>query len=352
MKKVLLIEDDTILRETTAELLELADYDVRTASDGKKGVQLAKEYLPEVIVCDIMMPELDGYGVLKTLSEEQITKGIPFIFLTAKTERKDIRKGMELGADDYLTKPFEEQELLGAIESRLAKMAILKDSALETEVSAFIPDSDQEMRTIHQLKNFIDDNGEEATYASGEVVYREGMHSNTAYLVLQGVVKTHRLDEMGKELITGIYKPDDFFGFTSFTKNLPHNEYATAMEKTLLVGISTQELKNLLEENHALAMELMQVLSENLSDAKEQLLEMAYGSVRRKTASTILKFAEKLQKDTEGNLHILRSDLASVAGMATETLIRTLSSFKKEGLISIDNRNIKILDTEALSRVS
>jgi len=352
MKKVLLIEDDTILRETTAELLELADYDVRTASDGKKGVQLAKEYLPEVIVCDIMMPELDGYGVLKTLSEEQITKGIPFIFLTAKTERKDIRKGMELGADDYLTKPFEEQELLGAIESRLAKMAILKDSALETEVSAFIPDSDQEMRTIHQLKNFIDDNGEEATYTSGEVVYREGMHSNTAYLVLQGVVKTHRLDEMGKELITGIYKPDDFFGFTSFTKNLPHNEYATAMEKTLLVGISTQELKNLLEENHALAMELMQVLSENLSDAKEQLLEMAYGSVRRKTASTILKFAEKLQKDTEGNLHILRSDLASVAGMATETLIRTLSSFKKEGLISIDNRNIKILDTEALSRVS
>ncbi len=350
MKRVLLIEDDTILRETTAELLELSDYEVQTASDGEKGVQVAKDYLPEVIVCDIMMPELDGYGVLKNLSQDQKTKGIPFIFLSAKTERKDIRKGMELGADDYLTKPFEEHELLGAIESRLAKIAILKDSGVATESAT--SDTDQEMCTIHQLKNFIDDNGEETNYAAGETIYRESMHSNTAYLVLKGVVKTHKLDEMGKEFITGIYKPDDFFGFTSFTKHIPHQEYATAMEESRLMGISTQQLKNLLDKNHPLAMELMQVLSENLSDAKEQLLEMAYGSVRRKTASTILKFAEKLQKDADGNLHILRSDLASVAGMATETLIRTLSSFKKEGLISIDNRNIKILDTEALGRVS
>lgn len=350
MKKILLIEDDTILRETTAELLELADYEVQTASDGKKGIELAKEYLPEVIVCDIMMPELDGYGVLQTLSQNENTRGIPFIFLSAKTERKDIRKGMNLGADDYLTKPFEEQELIGAIESRLAKMSILKDSTGEKELKR--PTNDGEMRTIHQLKNFIDDNGEELSYANGESVYREGMHSNTAYLIIKGVVKTHKLDEMGKELITGIYKADDFFGFTSFTKNIPHQEYATAMENTILISISTEKLKNLLEKNHALTMELMQVLSENLSEAKEQLLEMAYGSVRRKTAQTILKFAEKLQKDPDGNLHILRSDLASVAGMATETLIRTLSSFKKEGLIRIDNRNIKILDTKALSRVT
>lgn len=348
--KIVLIEDDTILRETTAELLDLAGYQVKTASDGKRGVQVAKEYLPDVIISDIMMPELDGYGVLQDLSQDQSTKGIPFIFLTAKTERKDIRKGMELGADDYLTKPFEEHELLGAIESRLAKIAILKESAVEAESKN--SGTDQDMSTIHHLKNFIDDNGDETNYKTGEIIYRESMHSSTAYLVLKGVVKTHKLDEMGKELITGIYKADDFFGFNSFTKNIPHQEYATAIEETQLIAISTKKLKNLLEENHALTMELMQVLSENLSDAKEQLLEMAYGSVRRKAANTILKFAEKLQEDSMGNLHILRSDLASVAGMATETLIRTLSSFKKEGLISIDNRNIRILDLEALSRVT
>lgn len=350
MTKILLIEDDTILRETTAELLELSNYEVRTASDGMKGVEVAKAYQPDVIVCDIMMPELDGYGVLKTLTEEPGTQGIPFIFLTAKTERKDVRKGMELGADDYLTKPFEEQELIGAIESRLAKIAILKEATVVIE--SVEANAESEIQTLHQLKNFIDDNGMETSYSSGESIYREGMHSNTAYLILKGVVKTHKLDEMGKELITGIYKADDFFGFTSFTKNIAHQEYATVMEETLLVAISTQKLKELLEKNNALAMELMQVLSENLTEAKAQLLEMAYGSVRKKAAHTILKFAEKLQKDAEGNLHILRSDLASVAGMATETLIRTLSSFKKEGLISINNRNIKILDMEALTKVN
>lgn len=350
MTKILLIEDDTILRETTAELLELSNYEVRTASDGMKGVEVAKAYQPDVIVCDIMMPELDGYGVLKTLTEEPGTQGIPFIFLTAKTERKDVRKGMELGADDYLTKPFEEQELIGAIESRLAKIAILKEATVVIE--SVEANAESEIQTLHQLKNFIDDNGTETSYSSGESIYREGMHSNTAYLILKGVVKTHKLDEMGKELITGIYKADDFFGFTSFTKNIAHQEYATVMEETLLVAISTQKLKELLEKNNALAMELMQVLSENLTEAKAQLLEMAYGSVRKKAAHTILKFAEKLQKDAEGNLHILRSDLASVAGMATETLIRTLSSFKKEGLISINNRNIKILDMEALTKVN
>lgn len=350
MKKIVLIEDDTILRETTAELLQLSNYEVQTASDGKKGVVLAQNYLPDVIVCDIMMPELDGYGVLQALSENSSTKSIPFIFLSANTERKDIRKGMNLGADDYLTKPFEEQELIGAIESRLAKIAILKESK-ETVIAA-PSDRNPILHSLHQLKNFIDDHGEALNYGAGECIYREGMHSNRVYLIIKGIVKTHKLDEMGKELITGIYKADDFFGFTSFTKNTPHQEYATAMEEIEMMSISAEQLKNLLEKNHALTMELMQALSEYLSEAKEQLLEMAYGSVRRKTALTLLKFSEKLQKDSDDNLHVLRSDLASVAGMATETLIRTLSSFKKEGLIRIDHRNIKIMDVNALKRIT
>lgn len=350
MKKVVLIEDDVILRDTTAELLQLSGYEVQTAADGKKGIQLVKECLPEVIICDIMMPEMDGYGVLEALSQDQITQGIPFIFLSAKTERKDIRKGMDLGADDYLTKPFEEHELVGAIESRLVKVAILDEARIHrTSVDA---DKEFQMRTIHQLKNHIDDYGKAHKYPMGETIYREGMQASKIYLIIHGVVKTHKLDETGKELITGIYKADDFFGFTSFTKNMPHLEYATAMEETSLMSISSEELITLLKKNHSLSMELMQTLSENLSEAKQQLLEMAYGSVRKKAAHTLLKFAEKLPQDADGNLHILRSDLASVAGMATETLIRALSSFRKEGLIRIDNRNIKILDVKALGRVT
>src|SRR6056297_2286819 len=127
MKSVLLIEDDSVLRENTAELLEFSGYAVKTASNGKKGVTAAIEFLPDVIICDIMMPELDGYGVLRAIMEEESTRNIPFIFLSAKTEYQDVRKGMQLGADDYLTKPFEENELIGAIESRMARAAILKD---------------------------------------------------------------------------------------------------------------------------------------------------------------------------------------------------------------------------------
>ena len=345
VKKILLIEDDTILRENTAELLELSNYEVRTASNGRKGVRAAKDYLPDVIVCDIMMPELDGYGVLEALSKDIQTKAIPFIFLSAKTERRDVRKGMEMGADDYLTKPFEEAELIGAIESRLAKSAILKDTPGAN------PPTPTSVKTIHDLKDFVLENGQRNEFKTGETVYSEGNYSVTVYLVIYGIVKSHKLDRNGKDLITGLYRTDDFFGFSSFAPNSTHGEDATAMEDTCLVGISTQTLQNILEQNHDLTLELMQFLSENLTKTKEQLLEMAYGSVRKKTASTILKFAEKLQKDSKGNLHILRSDLASVAGMATETLIRTLSSFKKEGLIDIENRNIRILNLEKLDRV-
>ena len=104
MRTILLIEDDTALRENTAELLELADYDVLTAPNGRIGIDMAKDNIPNIIVCDIMMPEIDGYGVLEALSIDEKTTHIPFIFLSAKTEHKEIRKGMDLGADDYLTK--------------------------------------------------------------------------------------------------------------------------------------------------------------------------------------------------------------------------------------------------------
>ncbi|MDX1315347.1 MAG: response regulator, partial [Eudoraea sp.] len=246
MKKVLLVEDDTVLRESTAELLELSNYQVFTAPNGISGVQVALEEKPDVIVCDIMMPEMDGYAVLKALSENDSTRTIPFIFLSAKTERSDVRKGMELGADDYLTKPFEEAELIGAIESRIAKMAILKDLDEESGTE----EAGQEVvSNLNELKNFIYDNGMDYEFALGDAVYREGDNSNTVYLVLTGVVKTHKLDEQGKELITGIHKPDDFFGLTNFTRNIPYPEYATAMEDTRCVGINKTALREVLQDN-------------------------------------------------------------------------------------------------------
>lgn len=182
MKRILLIEDDRALRENTAELLELSDYEVTTAPNGKLGIAAAKENLPDIIVCDIMMPEIDGYGVLENLSADEKTKHIPFIFLSAKTEHKEIRKGMDLGADDYLTKPFEEEDLISAVESRLAKAELLNRLLGTTANSPQV--SEDEMRTLHELKNFFDDNGEIDNFAPGEIIYNEGAHSHKIYLIL------------------------------------------------------------------------------------------------------------------------------------------------------------------------
>ena len=122
---ILIIDDNEDIRENTAEILSLGGYKTITAENGKKGVEAALSERPDLIVCDIMMPELDGYGVLHLLRKNPDTENIPLIFLTAKAERSDLRKGMEMGADDYVTKPFEEIELMNAIESRLKKYSVL-----------------------------------------------------------------------------------------------------------------------------------------------------------------------------------------------------------------------------------
>ncbi|MBK7410305.1 MAG: response regulator [Saprospirales bacterium] len=127
MNKILVIEDHLEVRENLHELLELCNYHVISAPDGTKGIQLAISEQPDLILCDIMMPGgVDGYDVLTTLGRHPETAAIPFIFLTARADKTDIRRGMQLGADDYLTKPFEEQELLRVIQLRLHKSHLLK----------------------------------------------------------------------------------------------------------------------------------------------------------------------------------------------------------------------------------
>lgn len=343
MKTILLIEDDTALRENTAELLELSGFRVVTAPNGKIGIEKARRELPNIIICDIMMPEVDGYGVLEAMVSKQETNAIPFIFLSAKTEHKEVRKGMDLGADDYLTKPFDEEELLSAVESRLAKASILENRQK----------SDAEMpMDLNQLKNFFCDEGEESAYKRGETIYRKGERSNRLYLILKGVVKTHTMDNNAKELITGLYKADDFLGLTTFDESTPYTETATAVEETEIVGISKNHLLEILKNNQSVSIALMNLLTDNLSTIKEQLLQMAYSSVRKKTAATILQFLDVLNKKPELPIRISRMDLATTAGIATESLIRTLSDFKKDGLIDIEGRNIHILDPEGLRNMN
>ncbi len=126
MTKILVIEDEVSVRENLADLLEANDYDVVCAENGFLGAVWAFEHIPDLIVCDVMMPEIDGHGVLEALRQSSTTAMIPFIFLTAMADIHSVRKGMELGADDYLTKPFENIDLLKAIEVKLQRKATLE----------------------------------------------------------------------------------------------------------------------------------------------------------------------------------------------------------------------------------
>lgn len=121
MKKILVVEDTKSVREEIVTILEFENFDVLEAENGMIGFEYARKYLPDLIVCDVLMPELDGFGLLKLLREEPSTSTTPFIFLTAKAAKEDWRGGMDLGADDYLTKPFTPEELINAIRTRLEK---------------------------------------------------------------------------------------------------------------------------------------------------------------------------------------------------------------------------------------
>jgi len=138
MALVLLIEDDDLLREEASEYLRFGGYEVVTAQDGIEGIEGVRQYMPDIIVCDVTMPRLDGYGVLLELRSSPDTLHIPFIFLTARVEKQDVRYGMTIGADDYLTKPFSFEELTEAIEAQLKKKAELNLTA------------DREMQTLRQ----------------------------------------------------------------------------------------------------------------------------------------------------------------------------------------------------------
>src|SRR5688500_18502359 len=170
-KTILVIDDNSDIRDNTAEILELAGYKTFTAENGKRGVDIAVREKPAVIVCDIMMPELDGYGVLHLLRKNADTQNIPFIFLTAKTERSDFRKGMEMGADDYITKPYDDIELLNAIEVRLKKSEILGANYSSTQqgVTQFIKDI-KGSGLLQQLN----DQYQVESYPKKQTVYQEG----------------------------------------------------------------------------------------------------------------------------------------------------------------------------------
>jgi CRP/FNR family transcriptional regulator, cyclic AMP receptor protein len=344
MKKILLIEDNDEVRENTAEILELSNYKVFTAPNGKDGVEIGFRELPDLIVCDIMMPVLDGYGVLHMLSKNPQTSAIPFIFLTAKSEKSDFRKGMEMGADDYITKPFDGIELLNAIEARLRKTEALKKNFTHDAkgVNEFLESAEQTGRV--QLTS---NEREVNTYKKKQSLYSEGQRPVAVYFIIEGKVKVSRTNEDLKELITNIYGPGDFFGYTSILEETNYKDNAEILEDAELMLIPRKDFLELINNDAAVARQFIRLLTHNVMEKEESLLNLAYSSLRKKVANGLIQVLTKF-KDGKGALEISRENLANIIGSATESLIRTLSDFKSEGLIDIKHGKIIIMDEKKL----
>ncbi|OIN56355.1 response regulator [Arsenicibacter rosenii] len=350
MQTLLLIEDNDALRENTAEILELSGYQVLTAENGKIGVEVAIREKPDLIICDIMMPVLDGYGVLHMLHKHDDTAHIPFIFLTAKTERNDFRKGMEMGADDYVMKPFEEIELLNAVESRLRKADLTKKHYAPTleGLDALIRDSGGSS----ELNKLIE-NREIRTYRKKEEIYAEGRPSHYLFFLQKGRVKTFKSNELGKELIVDLLAAPTYFGYKSLLQETFYADTAVAMEDAEVCLIPKQDFFMLLNKNVEVAQQFIRMLAENIDEKEDQLIKLAYNSVRKRVADALLRFYESVKANgtTNPGLPLLREDLANAAGTSLETAIRTLSDFKDEKLIDIQSGQVIILSADRLRRM-
>lgn len=346
MKKILVIEDNKDILENTAELLELSNYKVFKAANGKEGVEQALAQTPDLILCDIMMPELDGYGVLHMVQKHPDLQNVPFIFLTALTEKHDIRKGMSLGADDYISKPFDTTDLLNAIENRLKKAEAINKrishSPIANELGGIAS-------TEKILQAFIEGRNTDK-FKKRQRIYTEGNHPVRLYYVQKGRVKIFKTNNDGKDLITKIANPGEFFGYTALFENSVYKESADALEDCEIIAIPSNEFEELVHSNSDVTRKFIKILAADVSEKEEELLRIAYNSLRRKVADALLTVQKKYS--SEKYINVSRENLAAVAGTATESLIRTLTDFKAENLIDIVDGKISITNHQKLERLA
>jgi CRP-like cAMP-binding protein/CheY-like chemotaxis protein len=349
MKSILVIDDNADIRDNTAEILDLGGYKTFTAENGKRGVEVAMKEKPDVIVCDIMMPELDGYGVLHLLRKNPDTQNIPFIFLTAKTERTDFRKGMEMGADDYITKPFEDIELLNAIEVRLKKAEILDHAYASSRqgISQFIKD----VKDTGLMKQLADQYDVE-TYNKKQTLYQEGKRPRFLYCLLKGKVKGFKTHEDGKEYITNLFSEGDFMGYPALIEDKNYEDNAIVLEDAEIMQIPREDFVQMVYGDINIAAKFIRIITRNEKEKEERLLNLAYSSLRKRVAKALVDIHGKFNT-TGGSkpIEISREDIAHYIGTATESLIRTLSDFKAEKLIEIKDGKIIISNVDKLTNL-
>ncbi len=347
MRTILIIDDHKDIRENIAEILSLDGYKTLQGEDGRKGVELAIANKPDLIICDIMMPELDGYGVLHLLKKNVDTQDIPFVFLTAKAERSDLRKGMDMGADDYITKPFDDFELLNAIETRLKKQEILKKK-YEGDNKG-VNELMKQLQNSGLLKMDLESYDTHLVYKK-QMLYSEGKRPKYLYYLKSGQIKSYQTNDDGKEYITNLYAPGDFIGYVPLLEEHNYEDSADALKDSEVAIIPREEFVQLVFNDINIATKFIKLITINMKEKETRLLNLAYDSLRKRIAKALIDIHTKFNKKQIGQtIDISRDDIAHYVGTATESLIRTLSDFKSEGLIEIKGGKIRIVNEPKLS---
>ncbi|WP_317897702.1 response regulator [Aurantibacillus circumpalustris] len=349
VQKILIIDDNVAVRENTSELLELAGYETITSSDGKQGLQMMRTNKPDLILCDISMPVLDGFGVLQALQNIPGAATIPFIFLTSKAEMSDMRKAMDLGADDYLTKPYTGDSLLKIVSARIKKSTLLKkamEESHEFKEPSVLPNEQDNYLTLLENKPI-------KKIRKKGFVYSEGDSANSLYFLKCGKLKIYKSNESGKDYIIDLLMEGDFFGYTALLEDSVHKESVMAIETSEVVMVPKQDFLHYLNGDNNLSIKFIKLLSKNLIVAEDKLIKLAYNSARKRVAEALLFVAGKFMTDDKHEItfELNRENLSSLAGISPESVSRHLTDFKDEGLLESNGGTIKICDIKKLEKI-
>lgn len=344
MKKILIIEDNTDVRENLEEILQLSGYEVLAAKDGKEGVNSANSWKPDLILCDVMLPVLDGFGILQILSKNPELNSIPFIFLTAKTELTDMRKGMNLGADDYITKPFKKDELLSVIEMRLER----------AQQHGERPQTESKLKNVERslglLRNLFDD-AEERSYPPGYNFFSENDRPRNAIFLQSGIVKEYNTSDYGRELIFRIHTENHYPGIWEAYRGDHYQTCCTSITDCSTLSLPLETFRESIQNEPYIVYGLQELLYRQKITAESKLLAAAFHSVRKKVAMMLEELHGLGFGNNENSIDINRADLSSMCGTAKETLTRTLSDFKDENLVDIQGGKIVIADLKGLQNM-
>ncbi|NND08490.1 MAG: cyclic nucleotide-binding domain-containing protein [Saprospiraceae bacterium] len=345
MEKILIIKRDNKETERLREILDLAGYDVYTSSYAVQGIRNALNIGPDFILCDIAFSNPSGSkDVLTSIRKSKNTAYVPFVFLGTDISLQEQHRGIARGADDYLEEPVDSVDLLNTIAIRLEKSHKFVTQR-KLPFSSF-----KERIEGYRILDQISKHREIRTYGSKEIIFGVGQYVRYLYILKSGRVKQSKANQGGKELVTDIFSPGDFFGTEALVFDMPSKTSAVAIEACRIQLIPKEVFLQALTGEPYFDALILNHLALSIQHKEEKLLSIAYDSVRKRIADALLQLSED-PGGKKGGVQMLQEDISQLVGSATESVSRTLSEFRSKNYIEMSSGRIHILQRERLANI-